>query len=159
MSNAVIYRMTISSEDILGTLEALSTVSPAHMPTGARSLQKKFQLQAAKINIGAATPAYVTTGHTRKQELTVESLGGSREDEADHTLRSLATIPVATSSAGNKPSENLNESEEEELARLEREMLAELSAQGNENVITEERRKVPRTTSLEPNTNISISDL
>lgn len=157
MSNAVIYRMTISSEDILGTLEALSTVSPAHMPTGARSLQKKFQLQAAKINIGAATPAYVTTGHPKKQELTIESLGGS-SDEADHTLRSLATIPVTTSSTGNKPSENLNESEEEELARLEREMLAELSAQGNENVVLEDRRKAPRTTP-EPNTNISISDL
>lgn len=140
-----IYRMTIASEEILHTLEALSNVPPEYLSTGARSLIKKFHVQAAKIRVGAAIPAYVNTGRTSvAPKVSIESLGGS-QDAQDHTLRNLATATVSISPVQSKPSENLNESEEEELARLEAQMLAELSAQGSENVIMEDRRKVSRT--------------
>jgi hypothetical protein len=159
-----VYRMTIAAEEILSTLELFSTIPTAQLSSGARSLHKKFQIQAAKINIGAATPAYVTTG-TKKQPLTLEALGGTDEFNGTHipNLNPADILGTRTTDATTTLPEQLDAAMEAELERLNAAMLAELAANGagSQNVVLEERRKVPRTSSsdrtVEPT--ISIHDL
>lgn len=143
-----IYRMTIAAEEILHTLEALSSVPPEYLSTGARSLIKKFHVQAAKIRVGAAIPAYVNTGRTSvAPKVSIESLGGEADaqDTQDHFLRDLSTASVTSSNPAPKPSADLTPEQEDEVAAMERAMLADLAAMGNPNVVLEDRRKTPRT--------------
>lgn len=168
-----VYRMTIATEEILGLLESLSCLTSAQLTTGARSIQKKFQLQAAKINLGAATPAYVTTGTgAKKQGVTLADLGGSEEEfNGTHIPESLspADLQMQVQMQVQMPGmpgvlgEELSPELEAELERLNRQMLAELAGNGAgaQNVVLTERRKVSRevsrTSELVPT--FSVNDL
>jgi hypothetical protein len=144
MNTKAVWRPTMSSDVVFELVDLLEqTKRTTGLSTTLRQFLSKLDSLAYDIGKGNRTPAYVATGVRTANAISLESLGGT-QDEADHTLRNLATATVTFPSVPAKPSENLNSSEEEELARLEREMLASLQEQGNENVILEERRKVPR---------------
>jgi hypothetical protein len=153
-----VYRMTIATEEILGLLESLSCLTPAQLTTGARSIQKKFQIQAAKINIGAATPAYKNTGvnSSRVHKITLADLGAEEEFQGTHLPTNLTPADLqASPSLG----EELTPELEAELERLNAQMLAELASNGagSQNVVLVERRKVSRDREVEPT--ITVDDL
>lgn len=140
-----VYRLTFTSDEIMGLLEAVTDPTIfAAFGADARSLVTKFRMQSFKINMGAATPAYVTTG-TKRQAISLESLGAeSQLYEVDNPIRNLASATVTANLKSTNNSGELSEAELDEVAAMERAMLADLAAMGNPNVIMEERRKVPR---------------
>jgi hypothetical protein len=156
--SVAVFRPVITTDEILGTLEALSTI-PAHlMPSGARSLQSKFRVQALKIDAGIAKPAYIQHGTkpVAISNLTTDDLGGYNAEDTLSTnvataIFSSSNQPVATG----MPAE-LDADSEAQLLALEAAMLAEVAnnGAGSENVLPE-RRKQPRR--LEET--ISIADL
>lgn len=161
MSNpTAVFRPVITTDEILGTLEALSSVPANQMPSGARSLVNKFRMQAFKIDAGIAKPAYVNTG-TKKQGISLESLGAS-EDEFIGTHNPDRITPdmlsASNSNSGTKPSAELDDEESRLLEELDRQMREELATNGagSQNVILEDRRKVPRDNQVEA---INVSQL
>lgn len=124
MSTKAVYRPTISSDEVFALLDTLDRIkieaglNPILIP-----FHKKLDSLAYDIGKGNRNPAYVATGVSRKPALTLESLGATTEERQK----------VVT------------EDDLDELERLNAEMLAGLAAEGNSNVVLEERRKVPRT--------------
>lgn len=153
MSKSVaVFRPVITTDEILGTLEALSCIPKSNMPSGARSLMSKLQTQAFKIDAGIAKPAYIQSGNRAVAitNLTVDDLGGNNNRNDKDTLSTnVATCLFnPANNSGNAigmPAELTNDMEAQLLA-MEAAMLAEVAGNGagSENVISE-RRKIPRT--------------
>jgi len=148
MSKSIaVFRPVITTDEILGTLEALSQLTNAQLPSGARSLITKFRVQALKIDAGIAKPAYIQQGNkgVAIQNLTVDDLGGYNEEDtlSTNVAASLFNSSVQPATIG-MPAD-LDDASLAELEALEKQMLAEVASNGagSDNVIPE-RRKNPR---------------
>jgi hypothetical protein len=140
-TTSAIHRTTISESEILGVIETLhhAQINGEGINPDSLSFLKKLRMLAFKINLGVASPAYIATG-SRKQSfaslVSLEALGASAEEKLDAAI--AGTIGKYNNSA------ELSAEQEDELSRLEREMLEGLVAEGNTNVILEERRSEVR---------------
>lgn len=140
-TTSAIHRTTISESEILGVIETLhhAQVNGEGINPDSISFLKKLRMLAFKINLGVATPAYIATGIKKQSLVSLESLGASAEEK----LEAIATAFSTGSKKGTLPAE-LSESDEAELERLNAAMLEELAAEGNTNVVLEERRSEVR---------------
>jgi hypothetical protein len=149
MNTKAIWRPTMSTDVVFELVDLLEqTKRTVGLSTNLRTFLSKLDSLAYDIGKGNRSPAYVATGTRTTTAISIESLGGGSQDEAaaqDHTLRDLSTASVTSSSTAPKPSADLTPEQEDEVAAMERAMLADLAAIGNPNVVLEDRRKTPRT--------------
>lgn len=123
------HRIVISESELNEVTEALTTVPSTK---SIRSFYAKLKVLAAKIDAGVKTPDYIKSNIRETTKISLENLTAS-DSEAPKKI-SPTTVSM---------------SEDEmfaELERQEKEMLAQMAAEGNKNVILHERRASPRDT-------------
>lgn len=145
MANTVIpsYRVLLKSTEIASLIEVLTYHrSQFGLPDEAITGLAKLKVQHSKIENGVKVADYVPTG-TKRVGVSLESLGGL-SDQDNNIARNLT---ASSSNPPTKPAKlpaELTPDMEDELERANQAMLDSLAAEGNNNVVIEERRKHPR---------------
>lgn len=126
-----VFRPTITDAQMIETVGVLQHYKAVYgLPKHALEILVKFEKDLIGISHGVKPVAYVVSGMREATKISVENLSATSDDEV---VRSPTHVTMAEDDL------------DAELERLNKAMLAELAAEGNQNVVLEDRRATPRT--------------